>query len=261
MANQTLDGISVLITRPHQQSTELVAEIESRGGRAILFPSLEIVARDKKTIEKELTELSPADITVFISSNAVEHGVDYADGDIAAVGPATAAAIENAGKNVAILPASGFDSEHLLAETAFADVRGKTIRIIRGSSGREKLAKTLRERGAIVEYLSTYERRLPSYTAAELHDLEQRWRKGDVDAVVVMSVQSLVNLCALLPAWCLGRLSKTPLVTPAARVLKEALIQIPGCSAILAAGPQAGDIVDSLASVTRSCQSASPTPE
>jgi len=251
MSSRALDGVGVLITRPQQQSAELAKEIEARGGTVILFPTIEIVARDKSAIERDFAELSStADITIFISRNAVLHGVDYAAGELAAIGPTTAAEIERAGRPVAIQPSAGFDSEHLLAEAAFDNVEDKTIRIIRGNVGREKLAETLTQRGANVEYLSTYDRRAPSYSAKALKDLENRCRAGEIDAVVIMSVQSLTNLQTLLPEWCRQSLPKTLLVTPAARVLKEALSQLPGCLAILAAGPQAGEIANSLAAAT-----------
>jgi len=258
MSRSTLDGIGVLITRPRQQSTELVEEIEARGGTAILFPTIEIVARDGDAIASDLAELSAAEITIFISRNAVLHGIDYATGELAAIGPATAAEIERAGRRVAIQPSAGFDSEHLLAEAAFDNVEGRTIRIIRGNVGREKLAETLTQRGARVEYLSTYDRRAPVYNAKALKDLEARWRSGGIDAVVVMSVQSLTNLRSLLPESCSRTLRKTLLVTPAARVLKEALSQLPGCFVILAAGPQAGEIANSLAAATTLRKPASP---
>ena len=261
MSSPTLNGLGVLVTRPRRQSAELVAEIERRGGRAILFPSIDIVARDRQRIAADLDKLSTADISVFISSNAVEHGVDYAEGEIAAIGPATATAIERAGKIVSIQSATGFDSEHLLAEPAFGDLDGRTVRIIRGDAGRELLAETLRQRGANVEYLTTYERRLPHYPQNVLDDLEKSWRNGDVNAVIVMSVQSLVNLYSLLPEWCAKQLPGTPLVTPAARVLKEALKRAPGCTVILANGPQASAIADCLAAVRPTRHSANPGPE
>lgn len=251
MPEDALDGIGVLITRPRLQAQELADEIVARGGRAIVFPVLEIVPRSQAAIEDDVGKLGPADITVFISRNAVDFGLNYADGDLAAIGPTTAQAIEDAGRRVGIRPARGFDSEHLLAEPAFEDVRDRTVRIIRGNSGREKLADVLRERGANVEYLSTYERRLPEYAESEIAELEADWLAGNIDAVVVMSVQSLANLRALLPPDCLAQLNSTVLVTPAERVLKEALQRVPGCRAILAAGPQTDVIADSLTSVKK----------
>ena len=46
---------------------------------------------------------------------------------------------------------------------------------------------------------------------------------------------------------CLERLATTPLVSPAARVIKEARNAFPGCPAILAAGPRTSDLVSALA--------------
>lgn len=247
MASPRLDGIGVLVTRPRQQSAELVDEIARRGGTSTLFPVIDIVARDPAAIRHDVDRLSRPDMTIFISRNAVEHGIEYAEGSLAAIGPSTAAAIVASGRRVAVQPSDGFDTEHLLAEPEFADVRGKRIRIVRGNDGREKLATTLRERGASVDYLSTYERRLPTYTDNVLSDLESRWREGEINAVVVMSVQSFENLIRLLTPWCLRELQSTRLVTPAARVLKEVLAKYPGCPAALARSPQAADLADCLA--------------
>jgi uroporphyrinogen-III synthase len=247
MSEHSLDGVGVLVTRPRQQADELVEAIEARGGTAILFPVIDILARDPIDVQADLDVLGDPAITVFVSRNAVEHGLVYAGGQVAAIGPTTAEAIRQGGGHVDICPATGFDSEHLLKEAAFDDVAGKTIRVVRGNDGREHLGNALSERGANVEYLSTYERKRPHYTAAELSALEQRWQAGDITVAVVMSVQSLENLGALLPEWCRKQLPLTPLVTPAARVLQEALKHYPGCPAILAAGPRNNDIVDAIA--------------
>lgn len=246
MPEPVLDGVGVLVTRPRHQAADLIEAIEARGGTAVSFPVIEIKARDEADVLADVAQLEDPAITVFISRNAVDHGLPYAAGKLAAIGPTTAEAIDKAGARVDICPSSGFDTEHLLAEAELGDIAGKTIRIIRGDGGRELLASSLEERGAHVDYVSTYLRKIPAYTSNELDSLERRWRAGGVFAVIVMSVQSLENLGVLLPAWCREQLHRTPLVTPAARVLKEAMNQYPGCPAILAAGPQASEIVDAL---------------
>jgi uroporphyrinogen-III synthase len=247
MTERLLEDLQVLVTRPRQQSGDLVAALELQGAHAIVFPVIHIQPRATTEISNEHAALAKADITIFISQNAVEHGLRYASGKLAAIGPTTSAAIAAAGRIVDICPNAGFDSEHLLAEPEFADVAGKAIRIIRGDAGRELLADELRLRGASVDYLSTYERQLPDYDVAALQKLEQQWRDDGMDAIVVMSMQSLDNLGNLLPEWCQRALRNTPLVTPAARVLKKALDRYPGCPAILAAGPQVKDIVNAIA--------------
>lgn len=261
MADRTLEGVGVLVTRPAEQARELVAEIGRRGGRAIVFPSLEIVPRDRDDLSRELEDLATPDITVFISRNAVAHGIDYAAGKLAAIGPATAGALRDAGRVVDIVPAGGYDSEHLLAEPSFRDIAGRTVRIIRGSAGREKLADTLRHRGAAVDYVAAYERRLPDYKADEIERLERHWRGGEIDAVVVMSVESLDNLETLLPAACRRMLTETLLVSPAARVLKHALDRHPGWPVLLTAGPQAPDIASCLVSAPSAEQPATSDPD
>lgn len=247
MPEHALAGIGVLVTRPTQQAQELVDAIQARGGTAIRFPVIDIVARNAAAIVADSAVLHHPDLVIFISRNAVLHGLSYAAGaTVAAVGPATAAALESAGRKVDVRPKSGFDSEHLLMEPELINIAGKTVRIIRGNDGRELLADTLRKRGARVEYLSVYDRRVPSYSDAELAELATRWQNGEINVVTAMSVESVRNLAALLPDSCLQRLCRGALVTPAARVLKEALKVFPGTLATLAAGPQASDMVDAI---------------
>ena len=247
MPEADLQGVGVLVTRPRAQAAELVAAIEEHGGTAFCFPVIDIKALDTTVVSAAATALPQADIVIFISRNAVEYGLQYTSGGlIAAIGPATAAAVEAAGQIVDIQSAGGYDSEHLLAEPEFKDVAGKEIRIIRGDTGRELLANELAGRGAIVSYLSVYERRLPVVDGGMLASLEARWRQGDIAIVTVMSVQSLHNLVSLLPDWCRQQLETTPLVTPAGRVLKEALDLYPASRPVLASGPQAHDMVQAI---------------
>jgi uroporphyrinogen-III synthase len=209
---------------------------------------IEIAPRSTQAIEAELAGRADPDIVIFISRNAVEHGLAWSgDAAIAAVGPATAAAIEAAARVVDIRPASGFDSESLLGEPALETVKGKTIRIIRGNGGRELLATTLRERGAHVDYLEVYARQLPDYPEPEIEAVARRLTAGEIGAVVVMSVESLRNLLALLPESCHPAFAKTRLVTPASRVIKEVADRLPGCPATLAEGPGADEIVRAIA--------------
>ena len=181
---------------------------------------------------------------IFVSSNAVRAGhTSAASARIAAIGPATARVARQHGLEIDILSPHGFTSEHLLETPELQQVDGKVVRIIRGNGGRELLAETLRERGAIVEYLEVYARRVPAYTADEIAAIERRFVAGDIDVVTIMSADSFVNLLALLPSTCHDALRKTPLVTPATRVIIEVEKRFPGIPTTLAQGPQANDIV------------------
>ncbi len=251
MNDRGLGGVGVLVTRPRHQAAELVAAITASGGVAIEFPVMEIIPGDREAIDKARTALRDPDIAIFVSPNSVQYGLACAESArIAVVGPATAKAVESAGRSVDIRSPSGFDSEHLLDEPDLQDVTGKVVRIVRGTSGRELLAATLRDRGAIVDYLSVYERLAPDYHAADIEHLEQRWRSGAVNVITIMSVESLHNLVALLPEWCMSQLENTPLVTPAARVIQEVRDRFPEIPATLARGPGASDMVDAIMTCT-----------
>lgn len=252
MTEAPLDGMGVLVTRPRAQAKDLVTAIEAEGGRTISFPVFEIVPQSESALVASAASLPKPDIVIFVSRNAVAHGLRFARGAlIAAIGPSTAAAIRDAGQTVDIESSAGYDSESLLAEVALQDVAGRNIHIVRGDDGRELLAETLRVRGATVNYLSVYERALASAGPQSLAEVETAWRDGRINAVVIMSVASLRNLQCLLPEWCRQQLELVPLVTPAARVIKEALELYPASRPILASGPQAADMVQAMIAIHR----------
>lgn len=244
MTERLPPGYVVLVTRPRDQAHDLADEIVRRGGTPFMLPVIEILPRPRDAIATDAAALPAADISIFISRNAVVHGLEFAGGRLAAIGPSTAAELRLHGRTVDVQPVHGFDSESLLAEPAFADVRGLCIRILRGSPGREALAGELKRRGARVDYLQVYNRGLPPYTGAQREELERRFHTASIGAVVVMSVEALDNLARLAPAACRSGPGGPLLVTPAARVLKEVQLRYPDCPAVLAAGPRAEELLD-----------------
>jgi uroporphyrinogen-III synthase len=251
MTDNALDGVRVLVTRPKAQAEGLVTAIRSRGGETIEFPVIETEPRSAADIAVDCGRLSDPDITIFVSSNAVRFGHTSAgSAHIAAIGPATARVAAQHGLAVDILSPDGFTSEHLLETPELQQVDGKVVRIIRGNGGRELLATTLGERGAIVEYLEVYSRRIPGYPADEIAAVAQQISAGEIDVITMMSADSFVNLLALLPSTCHDALRKTPLVTPASRVIIEVEKRIPGIPTTLAQGPQANDMVAAIVTCT-----------
>jgi uroporphyrinogen-III synthase len=249
MNDRPLAGVGVLVTRPEHQSGELVHAIEAAGGKAFLFPVIDVVPRTAAAIDADLCRLQTPDIVIFVSANAVQHGlrsIGDSSARIAAVGPATAKALQDAGVSADILPERRFDSEGLLATEALTTVAGRVVTIVRGESGREVLADTLRVRGATVQYLSVYRLETHRFSSDELDALEALCRAARIDAIVVMSVASLDSLLAVLPACCRERLAQTRLVAPSARVIQTALERLPGLRCALSPGPQAADVTAAL---------------
>lgn len=249
MTAGSLQGSGVLVTRPEHQAAELTRAIVAAGGKAIPFPVLDIAPIEDSAINHCMADLPVPDIIIFVSTNAVSHGwrfVEDLNARLAAVGPATAAALSALGHPVDITPRKGFDSEHLLAERALTDVAGKNIWIIRGEDGRELLAQTLRERGATVSYLAVYQRQETVFSDTQLTALERDWLAGHVNLVTAMSVASLDNLLRLLPTRCRDSLSQLPLVSPSKRVLQRAAELGVGNPLFLSDGPGASAMIKAL---------------
>lgn len=256
MTKTPLDGVGVLVTRPAAQASELVTAIGNAGGRSFEFPVIEIVPRNTTEVAADIADLPTPHIVIFVSRNAVEFGMQYVDEStrLAVIGPATASAVRAAGRHVSIQPGSGFDSESLLAEAALSDVAGRNILIVRGQSGRELMTETLRERGASVHHLHVYDRRRPHVDTDTRNMLESAWRRGEINVTTAMSMDSLHSLLALLPPWCAEHLGAIPLVTPAARVLREMQRRYPAARPKLAAGPASAEMLAAIiATQTTTC--------
>jgi uroporphyrinogen-III synthase len=118
------------------------------------------------------------------------------------------------------VPASGHNTEALLALPRLRDMAGCRVLIVRGDGGREALAGELRARGAEVAYAEVYRRMLPALDAAPLL---QRWQAGGLDLVTVTSAQILRNLYQLLGPAGLALLQSAPLVLASENVRQVAL--------------------------------------
>lgn len=218
-----LSGARVLVTRPAAQAQRLAELIEQAGGEAVRFPALEIAPpRDTTALGRVLADIARAEFAIFISPNAVVHGLAHlkARGGlpprlaVAAIGRGTTKALTDAGVTNVISPTEGSDSEALLALPQLNDVTGKRIVIFRGEGGRELLGDTLRARGAEVVYAECYRRMRPTTDAAPLN---AQITAGGLDIVTVTSVETLRNLYDMLDAPVRARLCRLPIVVVGSR--------------------------------------------
>jgi len=199
-STNTLKNITVLVTRPEHQAEKLCQLIESSGGKAIRFPSIEIVdVLDEEKLHLLIDQISTFDIAIFISANAVKFGIKHVLSrgkwpkslKIAAVGKSSVKALDSLGLIADIFPIEHFNSETLLSLEEMQNVAGKKIIIFRGDGGRELLAETLISRGAIVEYANCYQRSLPDSDPTPLYRL---WERDELDVIVTTSNEGLQNL-------------------------------------------------------------------
>jgi uroporphyrinogen-III synthase len=223
-ANLPLANLNIVITRPREQAAGLAQRVEQLGGKALLFPLLEITAvRNEGDLLEQLTRLKQADLAIFISPNAVNYAMAAiraagslpASLQIAAVGQGSANALREQGFSDVIAPTERFDSEGLLALQELHNVAGKQVMILRGDGGRETLGDTLKARGAQVEYVTCYLRGKPGFDAAAL-------QAAAPDAITVTSSEALGYLWEMLGAAGSAGLASLPLLVPHERIAAAA---------------------------------------
>src|ERR1700731_5247285 len=105
-----LHGVGVLVTRPEQQAMPLCRLLETQGATTLRLPVIEIKpSGNRRETAARLGALRDFDVIVFTSANAVRFGHPLLDQQrdltLAAMGPATARALNQAGYRVALQPA------------------------------------------------------------------------------------------------------------------------------------------------------------
>ena len=215
-----LQGMGIVITRPRVAAEALATSLARAGARPFVFPALAIEPLgETPALQAALTRLPECEIAIFISVNAVEHGLAAARRSgpwpagtrVAAVGEATAKALRNSGFPAVISPRDRHDSEGLLACEELKAVAGRHILIFRGQGGRELLKAALESRGAHVSYVECYRRMRPEEDPAELLGA---WSRGDIHAVSVLSAETLDNFVAMIGPAGESLLQSAALVVP-----------------------------------------------
>ena len=236
----------MLITRAVRQAEAFGRLLNDAGARAIILPAISITA---------LTPPVPSnapDWVIFISPNAVQHGLDLVQPllggatRVAAIGPATARVLETAGVHQVLRPQGGFDSESMLRLDTFNAMQGQSVLIVRGVGGRALLIDTLRERGAAVSVLQVYTRSRPTLSNEQVQYLETRWAQGAVSVTTCLSVETLDNLMAILTSRGQRMFAVTPLLSASARVLARAETLGHKAHRELASGPMSEDLLNCL---------------
>jgi len=194
--NFPLTGTTILVTRPKKQAIAITKVLVEKGAEIVLMPMIEIVSVSDKVLDEKI--IVEQDMIIFVSRNAVTHfkaGIMFKLSSrtrLVAIGSATARCMEEKGLRVDMIGPTPAGSESLLALPEMQTVVGLKIMIIRGESGRELLADTLKMRGANIRYLELYKRCLPNYKAEEIT------RAQMADTIIVTSVTGLENLCHLI---------------------------------------------------------------
>jgi len=214
LSARPLTGRRIVVTRAREQAAELVDALTALGAQVIATPTIRIEPlADLGALRAAVADLSRYDWMVFTSQNAVrvvcrrlaDWGIvagDIGRVAVAAIGPATAAALARHGVTPDVVPQRFVAEAVVRALAARGDLRGKRVLLPRAREARDALPEGLRAHGAVVDVIPVYDTvREPGDGAALAAEL----RAARIDAVTFTSsstVRHFVDLVGREAAAC-----------------------------------------------------------
>ncbi|MEW6333577.1 MAG: uroporphyrinogen-III synthase, partial [Thermodesulfobacteriota bacterium] len=201
-----LFGRGVVITRPEIQAEELSELLRRKGARVIPFPVIRIAPPESwEELDGAIDRLEIYQWIVFTSANGVafffrrlrERGRDIRDLKgirIAAIGPATASAVEALGIRVNLVPQE-FISEGVVKAFAGMDLRGSRVLLPRAQEARDVIPEGLAGMGARCDIATTYRTVRSNRSASELIPF---FDEGKVDVITFTSPSTVVNFLRIM---------------------------------------------------------------
>ncbi len=199
-------GKGVVVTRAREQASELADKLQELGACCIQYPTIEIQPLDDyQQVEEAILALQRYDWLVFTSVNGVKYfwkqleliGLDsriLAGCEVAAIGPATAAALKQRGINADFVPPK-YVAESVVKGLLERGIQGKNVLIPRAKEAREVLPDELGKAGCQVDVLPVYETVLARHAE---DDLRTRLEAGEVHCITFASSSTVENFFQLL---------------------------------------------------------------
>jgi uroporphyrinogen-III synthase len=245
-----LQGVGVLVTRPEQQAMPLCRLLEMQGARTRRLPVIEVRACGERRAQAlSAGALENFNLIVFVSANAVRFGAalleQRRDLPLAAIGPATARALNQSGYRVAVLPEQ-YDTEGLLDHPRLQRLAGQRILLMQGRDGRPMLQQELERRGARVLGLEVYERVPAQVSAAALAAVHDALVAGEIQVVTATSLGVGERLLELAPPALRTALERTLWLVPNERVALGLRDRGLGAALLQASSAQDQDLVSAL---------------
>lgn len=184
---------NIVITRPLHHSSTLVNECRNAGFFPHVVPLIDIAPTSSALLLKAAQkEIEQVDGVILISPTAIEYALKDIQWPLGipafVMGAGSFTYAQARGISPLYMPDTTFDSEGLLALPQLQQVEGKRFILFRGNGGRELLAQTLEERGAIVKCVEAYQRVTPLLDQKAWESIERS------DAILISSGEAAKNL-------------------------------------------------------------------
>jgi len=199
-------GKGVLVTRARQQASGLVSLLQEMGACCYEFPTIRIKPLDDYAdLHAAMGNIAVYAWVIFTSVNGVLHfwnqlraqGLDarmLGGKKVAAIGPATAKALEERGIYPDFVPEK-YVAESVVEGLLERGIRGTKILLPRACEAREVLPQALRGAGCEVDVLPVYETVLAGENKA---DVLTALEAGDIHCLTFTSSSTVENFFSLL---------------------------------------------------------------
>ena len=236
--SRPLFGRRVLVTRPRDQSAELVSRLAAMGADAVEVPMIRIVPPDDPgPLLRAATDPSVFDWIVFASANGVEGFMTaLLDGErdlralkgpkLCTVGTGTAERLARYGIKVDLVPEE-FRAEAVAAALGReGPLDGARVLLPRSDIGRDVMADQLREAGALVTDVVAYRTVLDESPREDGPDIYGMLLEGRIDAVTFTSASAVRNFVKVYGADQAPDLLRHTVVAAIGPVTAEAATQL-----------------------------------
>ena len=210
--SRVLHGLRIVITRSQATQAGLNAQLAELGAEIIQLPTIAIAGLGETApVQTAISNLAQYDWILFTSANSVRHflgavraaGLDpraFANARLGCIGPATARCLDAHGLRADLVP-NEYVAEAFLDALLAQGAAGQRFLLPRARVAREVLPNRLREAGAQIDVVATYETHAPDADPV----VRARIAAGDVDLVTFTSSSTVRHFRALFDAdeWAL----------------------------------------------------------
>jgi uroporphyrinogen III methyltransferase/synthase len=253
-----LFGKHIVVTRPREQSAELVDMLEGLGANVIEAPMIRIAPlEDFGPLDAACAAAGTFHWIVFTSANGVDYFMqrlqagpgdvrDLKGARLCAIGPGTADRLTRFGIKVDLMPAE-FRAEAVLdALQATGDLRGQRILLPRANIARELLAEELRRSGAEVVEVAAYRTIAVEGEREGEPDIYRMLLDKQVDAITFTSASTVRSFVKMVGAEQAADLLRSTVVASIGPVTAEAAAQYDIATTVMPAEYTIPGLVDAL---------------
>ncbi len=206
--NRPLGGQTVVVTRSREQASSLVENLEGMGARVLQCPTIRVEPLPySPELDAQIAMLWKKEWIIFTSVNGVEmfwnklgelrcDARAFGPAMVAAIGPATVAALKVRGINPDFVPDSSISENVAQGLIERGAAKGKVL-VVRAQESREVIETKLREAGADVEVAAVY-RTVPDLSNVEA--AKAAIENGEVNWVSFTSSSTVKNFVDALGA-------------------------------------------------------------